>query len=93
MDWQEGWNCEYFILYLDFIIKAVSVLSISVEQYKKIRSRFSPLGIKGWVKQIKHNEFILDLNNCYYPHCARALKEKKNPEQLRWIYMLSETWP
>lgn len=67
------WIMNLFLLYLDFTIKSTNVLRVSVEQHKKGRSRFSSLGIKRWVKQIKHNAFIWNLNNCYYPHCVRAV--------------------
>lgn len=80
-------NYEYLLLYLDFTIKSTNVLRVVVEQHKKGRSRFLPLGIKRWIKQIKLNAFTWNLNNCYYPHCVRAVifgsqrkKEKKTQQ-------------
>lgn len=78
-----SWLDKLWIFCIVFRLNQVhKYVRLSVEQYKKGKTRFSPLGIKGWVK---HNTFILDLNNCYYPHCAWAVisgsqrkKEKKH---------------
>lgn len=78
-----GWIANILCYNSDFIIKSTNAYKVSAEQYKKGRGRFSPLGIKGWINQIKQDTFILNLNNCYYLHCARAVisgSQRKNKQ-------------